>query len=261
MKALFVASQNPDTRAWTPVGKLTRTSDGYRFAYTKGILDFPNFTPFGRMSDVTVPYLSKELFPLFANRILAKNRPEHSEYLGWLGLSATKHDELEELSRTGGLRATDSLELIPCPAPSPDGFYEEFFFCRGLSHLPAATQSRANELVRGERLYILRDIQNGWDSDALALRTDDPVSLVGYAPAYFARDFSELLRRQGPNSAVVTVEKVSPSAPLQYRLLCRLRAPWPEGFSPCSEERFKEIAGSDISDVVSKSLNGIHVGG
>lgn len=252
MKALFIASQNPETRAWAPIGKLTRTADGYRFAYTKGIFDFPNFTPFGRMSDVTVPYLSKELFPLFANRVLARNRPEHAEYLSWLGLSSDGHDELEELSRTGGLRATDNLELIPCPSPLEDGFYEEFFFCRGLSHLPLATQARANELKGGERLFIMRDVQNAWDADALALRTDDPVSLIGYAPAYFAKDFSELLKGEGSASAVVTVEKVNPNAPLQYRVLCRLRAPWPVDFSPCSEERFREVPGSDISANIQK---------
>lgn len=253
MKALFIASQNTATRAWTPIGKLTRTAEGYRFAYTKGILNLPNFTPFGRMSDVTVPYFSKELFPLFANRVLAKNRPEHVEYLNWLGLSSGDHDELEELSRTGGLRATDNLELIPCPSPSGDGFYEEFFFCRGLSHLPEATQVRANDLKGGERLFIMRDVQNAWDENALALRTDDPVSLVGYAPAYFAKDFSELLKGDGSTSSVVTVEKVNPNAPLQYRVLCRLRAPWPDNFSPCSEERFREVRGCDISADVQKN--------
>jgi hypothetical protein len=254
MNALFVAAQNADTKVWAPVGKLTKTADGYRFVYTKGILDFPNFSPFGRMVDVTVPYFSEQLFPLFANRVLARNRPEHAEYLKWLGLPPGEHDAFDELSRTGGLRATDNLELIPCPSPTEDGFYEEFFFCRGLSHLPPSTQVRANELQHGERLYVMRDVQNQWDAAALAFRTGDPVSLVGYAPAYFARDFSELLVDERANDTVVTVEKVNLNAPLQYRVLCRLRAPWPAGFLPCSEARFQELPGTDISADIREKL-------
>jgi hypothetical protein len=254
MKALFIASQDPKTRIWAPIGKLTRTDEGYRFAYTKGIVDFPNFALLGRMSDVTVPYFSKELFPIFANRVLPKSRPEHAEYLSWLGLSPSAHDELDELSRTGGIRATDHFELIPCPCETQQGMFEEFFFCRGLSHLPIATQERTSQLEVGERLLVLRDVQNDWDAQALALRTEEPVSVLGYVPAYFTKDFSELMGAGGARSLEVTVEKVNPNAPLQYRLLCRVRAPWPTGFSPCADERFQELPGSSISASVAKSI-------
>lgn len=253
MKALFIASQNPKTRAWSPIGKLTRTEDGYRFAYTQGIVDLTNFTPFGRMQDVTVPYLSRELFPVFANRVLPKSRPEHAEYLSWLGLSMVDHDELDELSRSGGVRATDQFELIPCPSATSEGYFEEFFFCRGLSHLPQAAQDRAIQLQAGERLAVLKDVQNDWDMHALALRTEDPVSLLGYVPSYFAKDFSQLMVRD-VRALDVTVEKVNAGAPLQYRLLCRVRAPWPEGFSPCADERFLELPGSPLSARIAKDL-------
>lgn len=244
MKAIFVAHQDPRTRHWAPVGKLTRTSDGYRFAYTKGVRDFEGFVPFGRMS-LGQAYVSKELFPLFANRILPKNRPEHSEYLSWLGLSPDAHDDLEELSRTGGLRATDSLELIPCPAPQADGFYEEYFFSRGLSHAAPESRARAEGLTVGERLYLMRDVQNTRDPAALALRTADPISMVGYAPAYFAKDFSSLLAND-VDEARVTVARVNPRAPAQYRVLCKFRARWPVNFSPCHDEAFQELEESDL---------------
>ena len=73
------------------------------YIVTRGAETISEFKPFGVMQDLHSAYKSEELFPLFANRILAKNRPEYSDYLKWLGLSAARYDELEELARTGGL--------------------------------------------------------------------------------------------------------------------------------------------------------------
>lgn len=245
MKALFIAYQDKTTRRWAPVGKLTRLPDSYRFVYTKGVKNFPNFVPFGRMTNLDAVYRSKELFPLFANRVLPKNRPEHAEYLQWLGLSAEEHDSIDELSRTGGLRATDNLELIPCPAPSSDGYFEEFFFCRGIAHAHPSTKAAVGHLRQGDRLFLMRDIQNDMDAAALALRTDDPFSMIGYTPAYFAKDFSNLLDEVNAQNVQVTVAQVNENAPSQYFLLCHLRAPWPKFFSPCSGEEFQEFVRED----------------
>jgi hypothetical protein len=244
MKALFVAYQDPRTRQWAPVGKLTRTAEGYRFAYTNGAKQFSEFVPFGRMTDVCSTYHSTELFPLFSNRILPKNRPEYREYLGWLGLSDTAHDELEELSRTGGLRVTDSLELIPCPERTAIGTYEAYFFCRGIRHATPEARARADELSAGERLFLMRDLQNQHDPAALAIRTKDPVSVIGYTPRYFAKDFAALLNASVSDEVRVTVEQANLTAPAQYRLLCRITAPWPATFSPCDDVAFQEISSS-----------------
>jgi hypothetical protein len=37
------------------------------------------------------------------------------------------------------------------------------------------------------------------------------------------------------------VEAVNLDAPLQQRLLCRMIAAWPEGFTPCAGEQFEPI--------------------
>jgi hypothetical protein len=242
MKALFVAYQDPSSRMWAPVGKLTRVENGYRFAYTEGVKKFHDFVPFGRMTNLYGHYFSEELFPLFANRVLPKTRPEYAQYMEWLGLRGQDDNDIEELSRTGGLRATDSLELIPCPEPSANSTYETFFFCRGLRHASVASRERADELKSGERLFIMNDIQNERDRAALMLRTDDPVSLIGYTPAYFTKDFSSLLAANPDNEVRVVVEKVNRDAPAQFRVLCRLTAPWPASFSPCEDRSFHEIA-------------------
>lgn len=241
MKALFVAWQDPQSRRWAPVGRLSRDDGHYRFVYTHGAEELPNFTPFGRMDDLRAEYISDELFPLFANRILAKSRPEYDRYMGWLGLERATHDALEELARTGGLRATDSLELFPCPQPTRDHRYEVYFFCRGLRHLHAENPKRAAELKFGERLFVMQDLQNEYDDMALLLRTNDPITLVGYAPRYFSGEFTQLMGTAGSDKVIVTVERVNAQAPLQYRVLCKISAPWPANFQPCQENSFQPI--------------------
>ena len=233
MKALFVAYQDSISRKWTPVARLTHDGQLYHFAYTQGAKNLPNFVPFGRMNELDAEYVSEQIFPLFANRLLPKSRPEYKAYLSWLGLPDVGHDALEELARTGGLRATDSLELIPCPEPTSSNQYEVYFFCRGLRHLPADSQARSLTLAKGEKLCLMQDIQNGSDGMALLLRTDDPLAVVGYVPRYYSAEFSRLINLLGADAPKVTVEKINADAPIQYRVLCKFLAPWPMQFQPC----------------------------
>ena len=242
MKALFIAWQDLKSRQWAPVGRLTHEDGVYRFVYTRGAENIPDFQPFGVMQDLHKAYKSEELFPIFSNRILAKNRPEYQDYLKWLGLSEVQYDALDELARTGGLRATDSLELFPCPAPTAGKSYEVYFFCRGLRHLHAENQERANQLKPGERLYLMQDLQNRHDSMALLMRTSDPITLAGYAPRYYSAEFTQLIKSTGPDQVKVTVEQVNTDAPIQYRVLCKLSAPWPANFSPCASKEFEALA-------------------
>lgn len=242
MKALFVAWQDMESRRWAPVGRLTHEGGFYHFVYTSGAEAIPDFRPFGAMRDLHSAYKSEVLFPVFANRILAKNRPEYSDYLKWLGLSEARYDELEELARTGGLRATDSMELFPCPEPTEGKNYEVYFFCRGLRHLHVENQERARQLQPSERLYLMQDLQNPHDPTALLMRTSEPVTLVGYAPRYYSAEFTQLIKSTDPDQVNVTVEQVNLDAPIQYRVLCKLTSPWPANFSPCATKEFQALA-------------------
>lgn len=242
MKALFVACQDTNSRTWTPVARLTHDGQLYHFSYTRGAKNLPDFVPFGRMKELEAEYISKDIFPLFKNRLLPKSRPEYQAYLNWLGLDGVSHDVLEELGRTGGLRATDTLELIPCPEPTNANQYEVYFFCRGLRHLTADSQARSLTLVRGDQLYLMKDIQNEYDGMALSLRTGDPVTLVGYVPRYYSAEFSSLIKLIGADALKVTVEKVNAEAPIQYRVLCKFSAPWPAQFQPCQTGLYEVVS-------------------
>lgn len=242
MKALFVVWQEPDTRRWVPVARLTRDNGTFRFTYTKGALESEKFAGFGRMDNLRASYESKELFPLFANRILPKSRSDYRAYLHWLGLDERSADDLEVLARSGGMRATDTLEIIPCPEPTSDNKYVVYFFSHGLRYLSTKDQERVSLLNAGERLYLMRDMQNRVDAMALLMRTDDPISVVGYCPRYYSKEFSVLLGQVPRDHVRVNVEQVNADAPSNFRLLCKLNAPWPVGFSPCSEEAFQPVA-------------------
>jgi hypothetical protein len=244
MNTLFVAMQAQESRRWAPVARLRREHGQYRFVYTRGCRQVPEFEAFGRLDDLSAEYVSDELFPLFANRVLPKVRPEYQRYMNWLGLNPVEVDVLEELGRTGGLRATDGLELISCPEPTDDRRYEIRFFARGVRHLGTDAQAAIGQLQVGERLFLVRDVQNEADGLALMLRTGDPVQLVGYVPRYYSADLGRLLDMVGPKEVAVYVDGVNNDAPLQYRLRCRLTAPWPEGFAACEAPEFQPISTS-----------------
>lgn len=217
MKSLFIAWQDPQTRAWHTVGRLTREHGHYYFAYTRGALASPRFSYLGRMRDLHKRYVSEELFPLFSNRLLDDSRPEYPDYVQWLGVDPKETDPMQLLARSGGKRATDELCVYPEPEQNEQGEIELFFFSHGLRYLGEATLQRINQLRPGDRLQLRPDHDNAHDHYALIVETEEPVAL-GYCPRYLNQD----LRRALDMAAIrLTVEKVNPNAPLQFRLLCK----------------------------------------
>ncbi len=242
MNTLFVAMQDRTSRRWAPVARLTRSNGQYRFVYTRGCRKVPRFEAFGRLTDLNAEYVSDTLFPLFANRVLAKVRPEYRRYMQWLGLNQEDHDAIDELGRTGGVRATDGLELIPCPEPTDDQRYEILFFARGWRHLPPECRGSIEQLQAGQRLFLMQDVQNDRDTMALMMRTGEPIRLVGYVPRYYANDVVRLLDSTDAQALQVYVDAVNRDAPMQYRLRCRLTAPWPGGFVACEAPEFQPLS-------------------
>lgn len=238
ISALFLTWQDPDTRSWYPVGRLTREDGEYIFVYTKGALELPRFIPFGSMNQIDVKFVSPILFPLFSNRLLNKSRPEYTDYLSWLGFQQQSANLLELLARTGGERVTDLLQIYPCPEPTADGRYQSYFFCHGITHLRDFVSSAVETLRDGQQLLPMFDVMNQVDRQAVAIRTTDPAMMIGYSPRYLARDIRELATL-APETFNLRVERVNRDAPIRLRLLCRLTASWPDGFEPCSEPMFQ----------------------
>lgn len=235
---LLLSWQNPGSRSWLVVGMLEKQGDTYLFRYSasaKQAVANAEFMPFGVMRDLDKVYSAAELFPLFKNRLLAKSRPEYEEYFEWLGLDHQSVTDMDELARSGGIRATDQLQLFPYPESQRDQ-YTVNFFVHGMRHMPDGIMQRVNALQPGDALFLARDVQNPVDPLALSVRTEDPPSAIGYCPRFLTADVSRLLEQ--PDSVKLSVSQVNPDAPLQYRLLCQLRAPWHAGFSTFADAEF-----------------------
>ncbi len=244
---LFVAwrSGGPANGRWGPVGRLDHRASGYRFVYTRGAKSMENFIAFPGMPDLNAVYESEELFPLFANRLLARSRPEYEAFLLWGAFDPENPpDPIAVLSVTEGRRATDSLEVFPGPRRSADGHYLNKFFLHGMRWMEHDAVERIDKLHRNERLHLKPEPANVYDAYAVAVFAAGANGQVkiGYVPRYLACDVSELISSREDN-VVLTVERVNPNAPLQQRVLCNLQTCWPDGFRPCSGDEFQPVVG------------------
>lgn len=228
---------------WSPVAKLDRVDGEYRFVYTRGACSLSGFNPFPGMPDLREVYRSETLFPMLANRLLSKSRPEYEAWLSWGGFDPREPpDPLAILSVTEGIRQTDALEVFPCPLPNADGDYQTRFFLHGLRHAKPEAHAHVASLHRDDPLRVEVEDDNPRDPRAVAVLTVDTQRLrLGYVPRYLARDVRALLARSEPAEIDLRVVRVNSQAPLQMRLLCRLSAPWPQDFKLCAGDEFVPI--------------------
>lgn len=250
--ALFVAWRSGDDAHghWGPVGRLEHEASGYRFVYTRGARTLQGFRPFPGMDDLEAVYESDELFPLFANRLLGPSRPEYDAFLVWGGFDPhNPPDPIALLGVTEGRRATDSIEVFPCPLPDAEGCYVTKFFLHGVQWMAHAAWERIAKLKREEQLALMLDLMNPYDAHAVAVRTCDDQGrmLIGYVPRYLAYDVGTLCMTCDPGFITLTVERVNADAPLQHRLLCRMKACWPDGFRPCGRDDFEPLVSLPLS--------------
>ncbi|MFK5975293.1 MAG: hypothetical protein QM493_02185 [Sulfurovum sp.] len=239
-KKLIVAWKNPNNSQWLPIGNLEYRGKLYSFNYTNGAKS-KDFQPFGQMNELGKIYNSETLFPIFKNRLLAKSRPEYEDYLNWLDIDKSDN-ELIELSRSRGIRATDNLQLFPIPQKNENGNYEVLFFSHGISHISEHYVTRLSKLKENDKLLILKDVQNEVEPLALALRTsDDPIELLGYCPSFLVKDFYQLMKLNGDKNITITVQKINRDAPLQLKLLCKFTTKWNQGFEAFNSKEFNRF--------------------
>lgn len=228
--------------AWGVVGKLEHDAGVYRYLYTKGARTLAGFRPFPGMGDLEQVYESGDLFPVFANRLLSKSRPEYDAYLTWSGFDpAHRPDPLAILAVTEGIVQTDSLEVFPCPSPDAGSRFAAKFFLHGLRHADPDAIEQANKLAAGQGLHIELEDNNTRDPNAVAIWIDgeNQRNRIGYVPRYLARDVRTLMATCSDNG--LSVERINAGAPIQMRVLCRINASWPDNFRPCTSDEFRPI--------------------
>jgi len=218
---IYLAWQDQNTRGWHVIGQLSRTHGGYEFRYTKGVKNIPSFSALPNMNEHDRVYSSPELFSLFKNRLMSKSRPDYSNYTRWMGnIHDVSMDEMDALAISGGEKETDFFRIIPVPEKNVNGIYAFKFFVNGLSHMPDEAKDKVNNLKIGDLLFLMQDFQNTKDACALCLRTDDPPTLIGYVPAYFAKVITKMKDEPGFIGIQINVVQVNHDAPIQMRLLC-----------------------------------------
>jgi hypothetical protein len=246
LNTLFVAWNELPSHAWFPIGRLTSDGNSYQFAYTAGAIVAQRqcgFKPLWSFPDWDKVYESPELFSVFSNRLLRPSRPDYPNFLRWLNLSKSENDSMFLLSRSGGQRVTDRLEVFPPPEVDEDGQSHFHFFARELQHLPQKALNLIDRLQPGDllRAVEIEHIENDYiRRRILSLSTVDGCR-VGNCPKYLVdSDFLRLY--QDPERVQIVVEQVNLSpAPQAFRLLCHLAVQRGRRFQPFSSSLYQPI--------------------
>ncbi len=240
IKKLFLTWQNPETYDYFPIGMLTSDGEYYYFTYTKGVKKAQlesNFYLLHSFPKIDRVYQSKNIFPLFKNRLMPSSRPDYPQYIEWLNFSQSNPNFMDILARSEGRKVTDTFQVFPEPENN-NGFLKIHFFAHGLRYMPTSAQDYISNLETNIQLFVTKDCQNQYDSNALLLKTKENHNL-GYIPRYLTKNIVKLLAVNS-QSVRVCVEKINPApTPIQLRLLCNLTAPWDENF--LNEEDYQPI--------------------
>mgnify|MGYP001459812971 CR=1 FL=1 len=244
---IYVVWQDPKSRRHFPVGELSYVHNDhevYHFNYIYGVGEAQKFgfQPFPGFPELEITYVSPELFPFFQNRILLSSREEYEAFVTSLGLSPSNAKPIDILARSGGRRATDSVEVFaPADIKETDdanfNIAQYYFLLHGLSHMRDCVQSLVADLKVGDPLFIMHDIQNPVDPEALSLRTKNYCS-IGFVPRYLLDDMWRLLHEQ--TDLKFYIYKVNkPPTPIQQRIVCKLEAKVQKDFISCRSEAYK----------------------
>ena len=85
----------------------------------------------------------------------------------------------------------------------------------------------------GSRLCPLLDVQNCADANAVALKCPDDNVIIGYVPAFYARDLKIIFSNEDcAKYAKITVRRNNRDAPDQLKLMCELVTTVPKDFVP-----------------------------
>ena len=241
-RRLYAAWRHPDGLIH-PVGMLTRrgigSKESFRFVYLKAAEQLDGFDHLPGLVDLHHVYESDHLFAVFRNRQMPRRRPDYGEYVRRLDLDIDT-DPFEVMARSEGIRMTDRVEVFSYPERTADGGLTTLFFCRGIRHLRGAAEAVADVTV-GDVLVLADEPDNPVNPRAMLIctRTDRK---VGWVPNYLVDTIHELREFSETDVGIVAEHVNPPTAPPHMRLLCRFRAPWPDGYEPLSAPEFQPIA-------------------
>jgi hypothetical protein len=192
------------------VGHLIRTPQVVRFWYdaqatdakAHGFVPLPGLPDVATHQDEAHAYEARYLFAPFAERIPSKARFDAGELLRSWGVERSD-DQFEILARSGGIRATDRLELAEYRAPDDDLSRPLEFRVASRRHLPDAAS-----VAVGDAVSLRREPANVADPEAVII--DRVGRTVGYVPRQYSALVSRILDRNTDIDARVVRELVLP---------------------------------------------------
>lgn len=202
---LFVLWSDPEKGRRHVVGHLERRGGAFRFWYdddlslaeSRGFARLPAFPELRHEADA---YEARYLFASFAERIPSRSRPDTAAMFEEWGV-VHPDDQLEILARSGGVRATDRIELAEYRALDDD-------LSRPLEFRIAASKYvEGAELTAGEAVILERQPENEFDSCATIV-----VAHSGRRAGYVPKQHSALVARlldAGTKIEGMTVRRLS----------------------------------------------------
>lgn len=213
-RRLLVSVQETESRAYRPLGFLSREASGFRFRYLRSMAAREGFGPLPALPDRPEGVRSQTLFPVFAERVMSPRRPEYGMTLDAMDLDADAVP-FEVLARSGGRRVGDLLEVTEAPEAAPGDAVSVTFLVHGIRHVAGASEA-VDLLHAGDELTLLRDDDNCSDPQAVAVHGG---SQLGWVP----RPLCELVRDVMLNDHSLTVVRANPpDVGFHLRLLVRL---------------------------------------
>ncbi|MBF5080772.1 hypothetical protein [Quadrisphaera sp. INWT6] len=235
----LLVSRQDGTRMYRPIGFLETSTaeDGmveYSFAYLRSAVEAEDFRPFLGFREIR-RHTSRGLFPLFAERLMDSRRPDRPAFLAALALDE-EATPLTVLSRSGGQRHGDGIELSPIPVADGQGRTSCVFLVHGVRHRDGA-QERIDSLQTGDLLSLRDDRDNPVNPDAMHVAIADADGTeVGWVPDVLLTYVRQL------ENAELRVEQVNPrEAGPQLRLLVRIQGDAAPGWSPFEGEGWETV--------------------
>jgi hypothetical protein len=188
----------------------------YRFEYLASASDVEDFRPFIGFPELDRIYEAERLWPFFALRVMDRRRPDFPRYVEWLGLPLDA-TPLDILSRSGGERKGDAVQVIEEPPVDLAGITESIFLVRGARYATDqySSASAAEALAPGDRLSVVPDPSNPANPSALLIATTDRLP-IGWVPDLLIPYVRIVL---ASNSRLVVLRNNGPAAPWHLRLL------------------------------------------
>lgn len=239
---LVVTWQHPILRDISPIGLLGFDGREYSFTYLASAPDVVDFRPLLGFPEFERRYTSETLFQLFLQRAMDPRRPDFLRYVEDLGL-ADDASPWEQISRSGGTRESDTLQLFPIPRFTGEG-WTCYFLVHGTRHLlekdvmvgesthlkysADALEQVLGHLSKGDKLQVEHEVSNKSSAHSL-LATNVEGEPVGWVPNWLA---AEILQLQAEGLLSFVVDRVNPSqAGWHMRLVVKVVADCPEEYA------------------------------